>query len=95
VCGACRDTCLRQRPALLGATADLRANASAALNVFRGAYPADMLQDTGEVRLWSGPFFVPAAGTLDGWLLDHWFNGTAHYDALFLQNLTSATEVTS
>lgn len=57
------------------------------------AYPAVKLLDTGEERLWNGPFFAPAAGTLDGWLLDHWYTGTAQYDALFMQNFSSASEV--
>lgn len=88
----CRQDCLRDQPALLAATPDIRANASA-LVAFTEAYPSDKLQDTGEERLWNGPFFAPAAGTLDGWLLDHWFTGVAQYDALFLQNFSSASEV--
>ena len=49
--------------------------------------------DTGAERLWDGPFFAPAEGTLDGWLLDAWARGTARYDALFIQNVTSADTV--
>jgi hypothetical protein len=88
----CRQDCLRDQPALLAATPDVRVNLSA-LAAFTEAYPSDKLQDTGEERLWNGPFFAPAAGTLDGWLLDHWFTGAAQYDALFLQNFSSASEV--
>lgn len=88
----CRGGCLRGQPALFAATADARANTSA-LAAFAGAYPSEELADTGETRLWNGPFFAPAAGTLDGWLLDHWFAGAAQYDALFVQNFSSASEV--
>lgn len=88
----CRDSCLRGRAALFGAAPDARANSSA-LAAFQQAFPPELLQDTGESRQWEGPFFVPAAGTLDGWLLDHWFDGTAQYDALFMQNFSSTTEV--
>ena len=88
----CRRDCLRDQPALFGATPDIRANATA-LAAFAAAYPADKLRDTGEQRLWNGPFFAPAAGTLDGWLLDHWYTGAAQYDALFVNNFTSASEV--
>ena len=91
--GECRQDCLRDQPALFGAGPYARSNASAALGAFMEAYPADKLLDTGEERLWNGPFFAPAAGTLDGWLLDHWYTGTAQYDALFMQNFSSASEV--
>ncbi|BDA45751.1 probable ATP-binding cassette sub-family A member 3 [Coccomyxa sp. Obi] len=88
-----RQDCLRDQPALFGANPYSRSNASAALGAFMEAYPAEKLLDTGEERLWNGPFFAPAAGTLDGWLLDHWYSGTAQYDALFMQNFSSASEV--
>ena len=39
-----------------------------------------------------GPFFAPTAGTLDGWLLDSWHGGTEHYDALFMEDVTSASQ---
>jgi hypothetical protein len=75
-----------------GATAAARANSTAEA-AFLGGYGAGGTLDTGTERLWDGPFFAPAEGTLDGWLLGAWAGGAARYDALFLQNLTSADTV--
>jgi hypothetical protein len=76
---------------VFGVTAEARGN-STAVDAFLGGYGAGGALDSGTQRLWDGPFLAPTAGTLDGWLLDTWHAGTEHYDALFLQNLTSASE---
>ncbi len=34
----------------------------------------------------------PPAGTLDGWLLDHWHSGQPVYDAVFYQQVPSALD---
>ena len=77
-----------------GATAAARTNVSATA-AFLDGYGTGGTLDTGTQRLWDGPFFAPAEGTLDGWLLDAWHGGTARYDALFLQNVTGADTVSS
>lgn len=45
-------------------------------------------QDTGTDRLLTLPLFERLEGSLDGWLLDQWYNASARrYDAFFLQTL--------
>jgi hypothetical protein len=46
------------------------------------------LQDSGTTRVLTLPMFESLNGSLDGWLLDRWYDSSARqYDAFFLQNL--------
>lgn len=85
-----RDACLQGLPAALGATAAARANATG-LAALTGAYPPGGLVDTGAERLWT--FGAPMDGTLDAWLLGHWYAGPAADDALFARSLPNTPQV--
>ncbi|KAK9842270.1 hypothetical protein WJX81_003820 [Elliptochloris bilobata] len=85
-----REACLQGRPAALGASAAARANATG-LAALTAGYPHGALADTGTQALWA--FGAPVAGTLDGWLLDHWYGGPGTDDALFVRSLSDTPQV--
>lgn len=84
-----REACLQCWPAALGATPAARGNGTG-LAALRAAFPLDRLADTGADRLWA--FGAPLNGTLDGWLLDHWYNGVGRDDALFVRNISDTPQ---
>lgn len=51
------------------------------------------IEDSGESKLWNGPIFVPAKGTLDQYLLDHWGDGLSTYDAVFFDQWANTQQV--
>ncbi|KAK9828547.1 hypothetical protein WJX72_000707 [[Myrmecia] bisecta] len=81
-----RQRCLTDESAAFGATPGVYANVSSA-SAFQTAFPAQRIVDTHQTKLWSGPFFAPPNGTMDGYLLDHWYTGQPSYDAVFMQQL--------
>ncbi|KAL4853959.1 ATP-binding cassette sub-family A member 3 [Chlorella vulgaris] len=82
-----RLTALSGNPAAFGAAADVRGpSGGAALQAFLAGYPE--AQDSGTTRVLTLPMFESLNGSLDGWLLDRWYDSSARqYDAFFLQNL--------
>ena len=62
------------------------------MGAFLGGYPASDLTLTEEQKLWAPPFWSPVNGTLDGYLLDHWFQRRASYDALFVNSWANTSQ---
>ena len=85
---ACRDNCLRGQDAAFGANSIPRFNAStlAGFEGLGGYY------DTGK-SLMIGPSILNPNGTIDEWLLDHWYQGASSYDGLFVHSLSSPGQV--
>ena len=77
---------------MFGATAGAKANSSA-FDAFQYSYPTTDMQLTDAERLWEGPFFAPVNGTFDGYLLDHWSQGRASYEGLFVHNWSDSAQV--
>ena len=67
-----------------------RARNATGLAALRAAFSLERLADTGAERLWA--FGAPLNGTLDGWLLDHWYNGVGRDDALFVRNISDTPQ---
>ena len=87
-----RDNCLRGQPAPLGAASQARSNASE-LSSFEalGAYQES---NTSHLLKSFNPFAPPPLnGTLDGWLLDRWHAGSSAFDALFVEQFSSSSQV--
>ena len=83
----CREACLRGQDAALGG--GLVPRSSAALP---GLEAAGGYFDTHTTRMLGGTLFN-ASGTLDEWLLDHWYGGTSAFDGLFVDSLSAAGQV--
>ena len=66
---------------------------STGLAAFMADYPGSSLEDTGETKVWSFPPGSTLNGTLDGWLLQHWFQDLELYDALLLEGLANSSTV--
>ncbi len=79
-------------PAAFAALNATRAN-STGLEAFMRDYAAGSLEETGESKLWSFPPGSTLNGTLDGWLLDNWFQDFELYDALFFENIANSLSV--
>ena len=77
---------------MFGATAGAKVN-STAFDAFQYSYPTTDMQLTDAERLWEGPFFAPVNGTFDGYLLDHWSQGGANYEGLFVHNWSNSAQV--
>ena len=87
-----REECEFGAPTVFGATAGAKAN-STAFDAFQYSYPTTDMQLTDAERLWEGPFFAPVNGTFDGYLLDHWSQGGANYEGLFVHNWSNSAQV--
>ncbi len=64
---------LAGKRAVLGASAALRQNGSAALAAFVASFPKRDLVDSGATSILRIPYFQPLNGTLDQVLLDSWW----------------------
>ncbi|GAB4821282.1 hypothetical protein N2152v2_008328 [Parachlorella kessleri] len=82
-----RGTVLGGKHAALGASAALRANGSAALAGFVGAFPQQDLVDSGATGILRIPYFQPLKDTLDDYLLKAWYGSDRAYDAVYLDSL--------
>ena len=89
---ACRATCMKGSPAAFAAPNATRLN-DTGLAAFLGDYALGGLEDTGKTRIWNLPFSSLINGTLDGWLLEHWFQDLEIYDGLFLNALANSSAV--
>ncbi len=89
-----RAVCDFGAPTILGATADARSN-STALQSFTSHFPSFDLRDSGADKIWKGPIFQPVDGTIDDYLLQHWHDGQAVYDGLFVDSWGNTSKVGS
>lgn len=89
---SCRKVCEFGAATIFGASEQARGRSSA-FHSFAQAYPSYDLVDSKSQGIWKGSIFTPAKGTIDGYMLENWHDGTAHYDGLFVNSWTNSSQV--
>lgn len=85
---------MKGAPAAFAASNATRLN-DTGLEAFMADYALGGLKETSQSKIWNLPFSNPLNGTLDGWLLNHWFEDLELNDALFLQSVGDNSSVST